>query len=68
MSFYLNPTTNYSTVYFGEIVKSCYKGVLTYLKLDVRYNKWWTISLTNMFYGENSIHTSAVSYAVVSTG
>lgn len=33
-----------------------------------RFNDWWTLSMTNTYFGTTSIMTSAVAYAILSTG
>lgn len=49
-------------------MSSAYQGGLTTENLVDRFDQWWTLSLTNAYYGSNSIRTTAVSDVIISTG
>lgn len=68
VSFQLNQPSNMSYAFFGEIPRNFYTGPPSYISADKRYSDWWTVQLNNIYYGEKSIHTSAVTHAIISTG
>jgi len=57
-----------SFAYFGEIVSTAYTGQLAVEDLVDKFDQWWTLSLTDAYYGNNSIRTTAVSNVIISTG
>ena len=57
-----------STVQFGDSDPANFVGGFATLPLVDRYNDWWTLSLTNTYFGSTSVMTSAVAYAILSTG
>lgn len=42
-----------------------YSGSVSYQNIVNRYNNWWTLELLYFYYGEVSVHTSTVQYAVI---
>lgn len=59
VSFQLN-WNGTSFAIFGQAPKIYYIGFPIYLSADTRYSDWWTVSLSNVFYSDKSIHTSGV--------
>lgn len=61
VSFQLNEAGNQSYAFFGGLSSLSYTGFLSYQKPITRFgaDQWWTLQLTNAFFGEASIHTSS---------
>lgn len=68
ISFQFNKDPLPSKVEIGTTNVSYYNGLLVKQRLERKFSDWWTVSLNNLYFGEDSIRTTAVTYAIVSTG
>ena len=68
VSFQLNAIGSSSYAIFGSTPSYFYTGKVTFIDVDKRYNQWWTVTLSNVYYNKKSVHTSGVNHAIISSG
>lgn len=68
VAFLLTWNTNMNNfVFLGDVDETAYRGTLTIQNTIDRFDSWWTLSLNQVYYGNQSVKTSTVKYAVLDT-
>ena len=67
-TFQINLRGTTSSVTFGGIPDGLVNGELTKLDLVKSQDSWWTVELSEAFYGDTSIKVTDVHYAILDTG